>query len=169
MVVHDAHRRQPCAQDIHTVSDQRGDDDCVDCVAAQPFAEQMPVGAIVDRRFGNRIGQGQSLQGWTDERSVVQLQPFAGTFARMTAACDENQVAGCGKGLAEIADPAFGTAAPAMQHVQQYRSIIQTRPVRVDATGEGLANADAQRSQRRRWQRVARVGAGDCALQGLFN
>ena len=168
VVVDNAQGRQAAAQDVEAMADQGGDDDRVDRPGLQPFAEQVAIGGIVDGGFGDRAGQGDALQRRPGHRAVMQFEPFAVALARVAAPRDQHQMACVVETPAEIAHPAFGAAAPAMQHVQHDRSAVEAGQSGRHVLGQCRAELFAQAGQRRGWLRIARVGVGCGSLQGTI-
>ncbi len=156
IVDHDV-RRETRREHVEAVTDQRRDDDRVDAMIAHDAVEQLAVRAVGDRRVGDRARQRNAQARRTLERAVVKLQPFAVPLARETSARDQHEMTRFAERRCEIAHPALGAAAPAVQHVQQHGSRIEAGSIRHGAGGKRGGDAFAQRGERRRRRWIARV------------
>jgi hypothetical protein len=120
VVVQDADRRQVCAQRVEAVADQRGDDDRVDAVGAHDVREQVAIRIVAERSVCNCARKRPARERRAGHRAVVQFQPFAMPAPREAAARDQHEVMRLRVGRGEVAHPALGAAAPAVQDVQDH-------------------------------------------------
>ncbi len=162
VIVDHAKRRQARRQHVETVTDQRRDDQRIDAMVANDAGEDVAIRTVGQSGIRDRHRQRDAQARRSLHRAVVQLDPFAVSPTREAPARDENEMTGLVECPREIAHPAFGAAAPAVQHVQKHRSRVESRSIRRRAGAKRGRHAFAERGERRGWRRIARIVACRC-------